>query len=116
MDPTDALSVVIKLQGIADDCAHKAFQQNNEFVQTTLDQAHQEWSNFGFNTINAKNKKSKRSHDSHLSTKLKKIMLAMSLKDTSVTQSVLCLIFLMYVRIIKRLKQSGRESKKTTCS
>ena len=33
----------------------------------------------------------------------------MSLKDTSVTQSILCLIFLMYVRTIQCLNYSRQE-------
>ena len=45
----------------------------------------------------------------------KKIML-MSPKDTSVTQSILCLIFLMYVRTIQLLNCGGQESKKTICT
>ena len=35
-----------------------------------------------------------------------------SLKYTPVTQSVLCLIFLMYVRSIQHLNYGGQESKK----
>ena len=36
----------------------------------------------------------------------------MSLKYTPVTQSILYLIFLMYVRTTQRLNYSGQESKK----
>ena len=36
----------------------------------------------------------------------------MSLKYTPVTQSILCLIFLMHVATIQRLNYSGQESKK----
>ena len=36
----------------------------------------------------------------------------MSRKYTPVTQSILCLIFLMYVRIIQHLNYGGQESKK----
>ena len=64
------------------------------------------WSN-GRYTV----KMSMETDDSYSSAKLKKITLVMSLKDTPVTQSILCLIFLMYVRIIQCLYYGGQESK-----
>ena len=52
------------------------------------------------NTTKHKTRKNKRSDDSHSRAKLKKkIMLATYLKYTRVTQSTLCLIFLMYVTV-----------------
>ena len=54
-------------------------------------------------------KKSKRSNDSHSSLKLKKKF--MSLKYTPVSQSILFLIFLMYVKTIQCLNYGGQESK-----
>ena len=39
-------------------------------------------------------------------------MLVTSLKYTPVTQSILCLIFLMYVSTIQRYNYCGQESKK----
>ena len=44
--------------------------------------------------------------------KILKIVLVMSLKYTTVTQSMLCLIFLMYVRTMQCLNYSRQESKK----
>ena len=37
-------------------------------------------------------------------------MLVMSLKFTPVTQSIKCLIFLMYVKTVRRLSYGGQES------
>ena len=43
----------------------------------------------------------------------KKVMFVMSLEYTPVTQNVLCLMFLLYVRNVQRLNYGGQESGKT---
>ena len=58
------------------------------------------------------NNNSKLSDDSHSSHAiLKKSCYLLHVKYTSVTQSILCLIFLMNVRTIQNLNYSGQESK-----
>ena len=60
----------------------------------------------------AKNKNSKPSDDSHSSAKKKKKSCWLRLLCTPVTQNMLCLIFLMYVRTIPFLNYGGQETKK----
>ena len=52
------------------------------------------------------------SDDSHSNAKPEEEMSQIFLKYTSVTQSILCMIFLMYVATIQPLNCTGQESKK----
>ena len=47
----------------------------------------------------------------HIQVQNSKVVLVMSLKYTSVTQSILCLIFLMYARIIQHFTMMNKNLK-----